>query len=302
MIFQKIFSFLALLTLLSTLSSFIFFGFFSDKGGISAKDEAGIAAFINKEYTPGDIIFSTPVWDVGFTKYLDEKVTGVSFTLSNQNLDDLKHELSDPENSIFFILESKSKWDEMNKKLNFSAEKIESIGAKTLVKARPTGVLRKKVFDFVDNILNAQSVFMTDSAGRKPCSVENNRWQCSEKSWNYIGEHHSLMGSRWQKALWAHPVAMKKIHVVFPNKENSNLLIFGSAFLPRALNEKNGAPVEVEIFADGKSIYSYKNYNIKKYYKNEISLPENSQTIEITIFAENDGARHFVFNGYLAKK
>lgn len=107
------------------------------------------------------------------------------------------------------------------------------------------------------------------------------------------------MGGRRQNAVWAHPRSRKTLNVRFAVPEKTSTLVLGTAFLERAYHAK-GDPVKVRVSADGNEMLSYVNENTNKYYRNRISVPSGTKYIQLSFYVRNDGARHFVFNGYLS--
>ncbi len=289
------------LFLISGVSSFIFYTFLSDRAGFSDKQEQQIAAIINREFKKGDIIFPQPDWDIGFTRYLLDGILDISYTLhaySSETIADLNN---NGKNDLLFVLDDASKWNALCAKLKLKERQRWDASGALVIAARPAQESTQKLFDFVDDLPQAREVYFMNPDGRKePCDLKGSRWQCSNNDWNYIGPERALMGGMWQRANWAHPRTMKTLHVVFNSLPEAKKVVLGSAFLERAYANPNGEPAEVAVHADGTKIISYTNKSINKYYRTEANIPANTKTIDITVFIRFDGARHFVFNGYLA--
>lgn len=280
----------------------IFWFFFSNTGGFDPQTEMEVAVIINREFKEGDIVFPIPDWDIGFTEYLRDGITDISYTLHSYDKESIAELNNNGTNCLIIISDSETRWQEIKKRLELKELQRFTAGKAIVVRAQTEKQGEMKLFDFVDNIAKAKEVYLAGKDNEKtPCKLEGERWQCSEEEWSNVSSMRSIMGGKWQKALWAHPRTEKTTHIIFENNVNAGEINLGTAFLERAYHEANGDPIEVEVFADGKSIIKYTNQNIDKYYKSREKLPEGTKIIDITFYVKFDGARHFVFNGYLGK-
>jgi len=281
----------------------LFWLFFSDMDSLEYTTETQIATVLNEEYKKGDIVFPTPDWDIGFTKYLRDGITDISYTLRAYSAEELAGLFEDSSSSFFFIVPDESEWESISKEYRVKEKNRFKVDGALIIKATSKESVQKRLLDFAADIDRATEVYFTNKRDSKKefCTFKKNRWQCSTRSWNYVGEQRSLMGGRWQRAVWAHPLSNKTLHIVFNKPPDANMLVLGTAFLARAYQAK-GDNIGVAVFADGKEILEYKNKNINRYYRNSVALPDDAKEIDVTFFVHNDGGRHFVFNGFLGKQ
>ncbi len=297
---QKLSKIFAYTFVIFSLISAIFWVFFSNTKGYNTQTEQKIAHILNNDYKQGDYIFIEPSWDIGFTNYLRDGITNISYTLKAFNAN-LIASLTNKTGSIYFILPTQKDWQNTQKKYNLNKIKEWKLKKAIIVKAVSKEKSVQKLFDFFDGIMQAKEVYLQDLNGKKhQCLKKKERWQCSYHQWNYVGDYIALMGGVSQKAIWSHPRSRKFTNIVFDSK-NASKMVLGTAFLERAYHEPNGKPIKVSVYADNKEILKYTNENKDFYYRHTITLPKNTKTIRISFYVENDGARHFVFNGYLIK-
>lgn len=293
---------LFILFIAAILTTGIFWLFLSDRHGFKSSDEPLIAEVLNREFRAGDIIFPAPDWDIGFTRYLRDGITDISYTLHAFTKEELSDLNNNGVNVLWFVVDSEERWRDIRDRLAVEELGRFSTGSALVLKGRPTGDAVVKLFDFTDDLAQAKEVYFVDANGnRENCSWDRDRWKCGNQDWQYVGPQRTLMAGRWQKANWAHPRTERTLHVVFENTVGASALVLGTAFLERAYREENGKPVRVAVTVDGQELLKYENENIKKLYRHRIALPEGAKMIDLTFWVKFDGARHFVFNGYLGK-
>ena len=286
----------------ATLFSGVFWLFLSDRDGFRAADEPLIAEILNREFRQGDVIFPKPDWDIGFTRYLRDGITDISYTLEAFSKEELGDLNNNGVNVLWFVVDSEERWTGIRDRFSLTEQGRFPAGDALVVKARFSEAATAKLLDLVEAIGEAKEVYLTDAGGtREECSWDRDRWKCGRQEWQYVGPQHTLMAGRWQKALWAHPRTERTLHVVFENRVGATALVLGTSFLERAYREENGQPVRVTVTADGAELLKYDNLNIKKLYRHRVALPEGVTMIDLSFWVKFDGARHFVFNGYLGR-
>ncbi|HSA34347.1 MAG TPA: hypothetical protein P5077_11535 [bacterium] len=280
----------------------IFWLFLSDRHGFTAADEPLIAEILNREFRPGDIIFPKPDWDIGFTRYLRDGITDISYTLDAFTKEELSDLNNNGVNVLWFVVDAEERWGDIRARFVLKEQGRYPAGEALVIKAQPSGDAVVKLFDFTNDLAQAREVYLTDAKGsREECAWDRDRWKCGRQEWQYVGPQRTLMAGRWQKANWAHPRTERTTHVVFENTVGATVLILNSSFLERAYREQNGKPVRVTVTVDGRELLRYENESIKKLYRHRIALPEGAKMIDLSFWVKFDGARHFVFNGYLGK-
>ncbi|MCK5808350.1 hypothetical protein KAH37_05130 [bacterium] len=289
----------ALLFVLSIISTAFFWLFLSDRGGLNETGEQAAALFISENYQKGDTVFPLSDWDLGFTRYLDSKVSFLSLRFHYYSAEQLKNSgrggkrfflISDKKGVIADILHSK--------KLNLL--KLQAVGNGEVALVEPEEKLAPVLLDFSADIMKARRVYFSDKNGEnvRDC-VANDVWRCSAREWNHIGFHRAIMGGISQDAVWAHPLSRKILHIVFAVPKGAVTMKLNTAFLETAYRNAEGNPIEVTLLVDGKEAFTYINQNENRLFSRTISLPLTAQEVELQFFVESDGARHFVFNGFM---
>ena len=251
---------LFILFIAALLTTGIFWLFLSDRHGFTAQDEPLIAEIINREFRTGDIIFPAPDWDIGFTRYLRDGITDISYTLHAFTKEELSDLNNNGVNVLWFVVDSEQRWNNIRDRLALREQGRFPAGESLVIKAQASGDAVAKLFDFTDDLALAKEVYFADANGnRDTCSWDRDRWKCGNQEWQYVGPQRTLMAGRWQKANWAHPRTERTLHVVFENTVGATALVLGTSFLERAYREENGKPVRVTVTVDGKELLKYEN-------------------------------------------
>ncbi|MFO7736754.1 MAG: hypothetical protein R6W70_11150 [bacterium] len=249
------------------------------------------------------MIFPVPGWDMGFTRHLKHGIIGINYSLDAYDEKTISHINNNGKNVIFFVMDKAELWNDIKERYSLREKESFFVGESLVVRAQSTRPPVKKDIDLAKDIMNAEEVFLStpDSSRKKICIKKTSKWQCSQHSWNYVGDINSIMDGMRQHAVWAHPRSRKLLNIVYANKNQSTRLLFRTAFRESAYRHKDGAPVEVTVKADNEKILEYTNKNIKKTYINEVTFPASVKKITIQIYTEHDGARHFIYNGFLGR-
>ncbi len=286
------------LFVLASLFSLIFWLFLSDYEGHSNSVEKQIAEFVNSTYKKGDTVFSIPGWDIGYTKYLSDNIKSISHDIADYSADELGEFESD---RFIFVLDNKNKWNSLALKYDVSEILSKTFGKSVVILAKNKRETVVPKLDFVKNMEKAKEAYLLDEKGVKENCILTSpiKWSCSKRdSWNSFEKMVGQMGGAARKSVWAHPRNRQKKRIVYSVPVNSSKMVLRTAFLPTAYSVK-GDPVKVTVFADNRQILEYVNENISKMYIHEFSLPPNTAEVAIQVYTERDGARHFVFNGYI---
>lgn len=285
--------------LLSIPSTFIYWTVFSDSDGYDEQAEAAFGKIINTSYEDGDVIFPEIDWDLNFLKYLDHGITTVYLTLKETTAGDLKY-MKEDGGKVFILLRNDKRWEQISKRLKLKEiSRKEAGNGIVIIASDGTGKNRKKIL-FSRDIGKAEEVYFEKSDKKEPCSkVSKNKWQCTKADWNYVGRTVASIDGKQQRAVWAHPRSSKFLYIKYKVPVGARKLVLNTAFLSAAVSSSNKSPVEVTISFDGKDVEKYTNRSISKIYRKNIDIPVNIDEIDISFFVENDGQRHFVFNGYI---
>ena len=102
-----------------------------------------------------------------------------------------------------------------------------------------------------------------------------------------------------QRTVWAHPLSKKTLNIKYKVPEGAKVLVLNTTFLPPAVSSSNKSPIKVEVMFDDSSVLKYSNESVSKTSSNKIEITSEIKEILISFYVENDGQRHFVFNGYI---
>lgn len=287
--------------LFSIVSTFVFWTFLSDLKGVDEETEKAFAEILNTKFQSGDIIFPEIDWDLGFLKYLNPGIMPVYLTLKETTEKEIQY-MKDDGGKIFFLLKTTENWEKISKRTGVTEiERIHAGKGIVIIGSDGTEELRKP-FVFTRDIGNALKVWFSKGTEIFPCQKSSvNRWQCSNDEWNYVGTTSAVMNGKQQKAVWAHPKSNMTLHIQFELSRKIHKLTFNSALLESAYRSENNSPVQVEILADGNSLLKYENKSERKTYSSTIDLSKEYSILELRFATENDGQRHFVFNGHTAE-
>lgn len=300
MILNRIYRFIAVLFVISIPVTFVYWSFLSDRSGVDDLTEKEFARIINEKYEEGDAIFPEVDWDLGFLQYLRPGVTSVFLTLKDTSHRELRY-MKDEGGRIFLLLKNKEKWENISKKMEITEiERIKAGSGEVIIASDGTEKLRKE-FSFVRDIGKAKEVWFSKNDEKFPCTLSGNRWQCGKDSWSYVGPASATLNGKTQRVVWAHPKSKTVLHALFDIPQEASKLILNTALLETAYRSDNTSPVEVEVLIDGKEVLKYTNKSESRVYMNSVPTGQGSKQIELRFFTDNDGQRHFVFNGYMLK-
>ena len=91
------------------------------------------------------------------------------------------------------------------------------------------------------------------------------------------------------------------IYTQFEIPENGKKMVLNTSFTESGYRSQNKTPVEVEVVLDGLEVLKYTNKSERRTYSNNIDIPLNSGVVEFRFRTDNEGQRHFVFNGYVTE-
>ncbi|HNW82119.1 MAG TPA: hypothetical protein PKG52_04430 [bacterium] len=301
MILSRIYKFITVLFVFSIPLTFLYWTFFSDRSGVDDETEKEFARILNEEFEEGDAVFPEIDWDLGFLQYLNPGITSIFLTLKEATNKELRY-MKDEGGRIFFLLKNEEKWDEISSRMEVSEIKRIKAGRGFVIIGSDGTEKFRKDFSFVRDIGKAKEVWFSKKDTKFPCVISGvNRWQCSKDEWNYVGMTSATLNGKTQRVVWAHPKSDMTLHMLFDIPEQASKLILNTAFLETAYRSDNTAPVEVDVLFDGASVLKYSNKSESRIYTNSIQIPNSAKQVEINFSTENDGQRHFVFNGYMTK-
>ncbi len=289
----------AVLFIASIVTTALFWTIFSNSEGLSQRAQQQAAQFISNNYRRGDIVFPLREWDLGFTRYLDEKVTSLLTGFSRLSPEQLR--LTARGKKRFFIVsDTKGVTADILTTKDLNLVTLQAIDGGEVALVAPAHPLPPLLIDFPQDIMNAKRVWFSDDYSKNIIECRKGAvWHCSHREWNRVGFYRAVVNGTPQDAVWAHPLSHKTLHILFELPAGSKQILFTSSFLPTAYQKQNGDFVTVSLFADEQQLFHYKNMNIRRQYRHTATIPEGAQELEIRIHVNRDGARHFIFGGYV---
>jgi hypothetical protein len=290
---------LVILFFISIPSTFIFWWFFSDRSGVDEETEKAFANVLNSKFEQGDIVFPEVDWDLGFLKYIDPGIHPVYLTLKETAEKDIRL-MKEDGGKMFFLLKSEESWKEISGRTGVNELEIIKAGSGVVVIGSDGTESQRKPLVFSRDIGNAKNVWFSKGDEKFPCTKSSAaKWQCGKDDWNYVGFTTASINGKQQKAVWAHPVTDRVLHVEFDLPDEGREIFFNTAFLETGYRSQNRSPVEVELLIDSASALNYSNKSESRVYSNTIVITADSKVLELRFKTANAGQRHFVFNGYV---
>lgn len=145
-----------------------------------------------------------------------------------------------------------------------------------------------------------------DKAGQRlncePYDAMNKRHVCVRgEDWMRVNEQTAMIGDSPRRVLWAHPRTGAPLHIRLANARGGHELVVQTGFLVPAQTLPDGAPVYVDVLADGRVLGRITQENRDGWFTRRFPLgggPEGTHDIELVISTPNDGRRHFVFDAF----
>lgn len=288
------------LFIISIITTWIFWSFFSDTGSVDDETERKFAEILNTNFEPGDMVFPEVDWDLGFLKHIKPGIFPIYLTLKETNRKDIEF-MKDDGGKIFFLLKNELSREKVLKQTGTTEIRTLKAGSGAVLIASD-GTSKKKPLVFTRDIGKAEDVWFSKGDEKNPClKTSSTKWQCSKNNWNYVGLTTAPLSGKQQRAVWAHPRGGMTLHIQFEIPENGREMVLNTAFTETGYRSQNKAPVEVNVIIDGLEILKYANESKRKTYSNSVSIPENGRTLEISFSTDNEAQRHFVFNGYITE-
>jgi hypothetical protein len=181
----------------------------------------------------------------------------------------------------------------------FSLKLEKNFGSLTLrlYKLKPS----KVIYDFLDHIPEAE--VKLSGYPERNCLWREKRWVCDfQKSWNYVGPIMIAdLHLKPRYCLWAHPVARKKLEIIYPQVLLGNKLVIYGGFAYIAAREGKGFPVIMDVFIDNKLLGHFLFHDLDGWKKETITtshLKKKKAKVIFKIYANSVGMRHFCFYSY----
>jgi len=151
------------------------------------------------------------------------------------------------------------------------------------------------------NLLSTAQVSVTSAKGKTTtCKWQRNKqkFKCPKHpNWVYVGPHVAKTKGKEKQCIWGHPVSKGKVQIRFAKPPLQSQLIFEHGFSDSAIRSNNKSPVTTTILRDGQKLRSLTKARTPGFSRSSFIIDSpNTQTLDVIIQAENDGAAHYCFN------
>ena len=289
------------LFIVSIITTFFFWTFWSDLNGVDDETEKSFADILNTKFESGDIVFPEVDWDLGFLKYINPGIFPIYLTLKETTGKEIQF-MKDDGGKIFFLLKNKESWKKISERTGITEKEIIPAGSGVVVIGSDGTESQKQPLVFTRDIGNAKNIWFSKGEQKFPCTkTSSTKWECARNNWNYVGLTTAALSGKQQRAVWAHPRSGMTLHIQFEIPENGKKMVLNTSFTESGYRSQNKTPVEVEVVLDGLEVLKYTNKSERRTYSNNIDIPLNSGVVEFRFRTDNEGQRHFVFNGYVTE-
>ncbi|MCA9522221.1 MAG: hypothetical protein KC609_14675 [Myxococcales bacterium] len=168
----------------------------------------------------------------------------------------------------------------------------------------PSAGKRRPLYSFREQIHQAK-VTLADHGTLKSCGpFEKGRFLCPHQGWSWVGPYETRVGGVHVPCIWAHPVTGKVVRIRFVGVPRGTSIagIYGIADSGFPGRRPFGAPVELDLFADGKKLSTLTSRTRPGYDSFDVRLPagtSKTMDVEFRIHTKRDARRHFCFTATL---
>ena len=131
------------------------------------------------------------------------------------------------------------------------------------------------------------------------CPRKRDRFQCSNKSWNYVGPASYRIDAQFRRCLWAHPVEGSKLRLRLPKAKIGRAISGHHGLLDDAVRSfSNGSPVSLEVAIDGKLVKTFVRPNRKGWAHFRLDTADwagKTAEVSFTVHSARAGGRHYCF-------
>jgi hypothetical protein len=258
----------------------------------SPADYARATAHVRAHFQAGDLVDANPFWATRVRESLGD--------LPFASFKDLGREDLTPYRRVWlFSLFGAERRDRIEAAMRDKAVPLEDrqFGG---IDVRLYGIRRAETigFDF-RQALDRARVWIDAEGERSDCAAwDGHRWRCSEADWNYVGREILEIDGEPRAIIWAHPVARGRLTIEFERVPLGRAMTVGAGFTAEAAARYGGAPVVLEVQADGR-ILSRRAYDASSgFARQRIETPDlagSLHRVAFTVTTADDRLRHFCF-------
>jgi hypothetical protein len=145
--------------------------------------------------------------------------------------------------------------------------------------------------------LEGAQVYFTRENRIEPCALtpEKQYWKCSTLSWNYVGPIYHSMNGIQRRAIWAHPIDNKVLHIIF-DQNDFGKRITGFYGIRDGVTTEDPGYVNFTILVDDAEIF-HDSVILDEARGLELDV-EGAKKIEFLISTDKSTRRHFLFDIY----
>jgi hypothetical protein len=148
--------------------------------------------------------------------------------------------------------------------------------------------------------LESASVWIERNGAKEACRWQRGRWQCSDRSWNYVGPVSYRLDDQFRRCAWAHPVEGAKLIIEFSNVQLKRAVVGYHGVLDQAVQGfPGGAPVTLAIEVGDQLRQQFSSPNRKGWNRWSVdtaALIGKAGKVRLTISTDRAAGRHYCFD------
>jgi hypothetical protein len=175
-----------------------------------------------------------------------------------------------------------------------------SIGHAAQPKVIEIGDAPSKAF-LASQSVGAAGVYFSDGQSNKSCALSpyGDVWHCSSADWNYVGLVGRTMNGVLKKCVWAHPMSNKTLVIDYSSVELGSRMEGFYGMIDGSEEVVDVREVNFSVMVDGEPVFS--GASIEPGANDfTIRTAPGARHVTFTVFTEDDSARHFCFDAWVA--
>ncbi|MFH1131477.1 MAG: hypothetical protein V1754_09085 [Pseudomonadota bacterium] len=167
---------------------------------------------------------------------------------------------------------------------------------------KPDPLLKDSLVEKIDRA----QVEMLSGNSATPCRWERSgRWQCSDKTWNYVGPVSHRIDGQFRRCLWAHPAQGEKLRIKFPGITLGHAIVGHHGLLDQAVQSfQGGAPVTLEVAINGENPNTFVRHNSQAWELWQVdtaAMAGRVAELSFTVSTTNAAGRHYCIDAAVKK-
>jgi hypothetical protein len=155
------------------------------------------------------------------------------------------------------------------------------------------------LFDFRKKLSEAKVRMLSGGTWKNCSNWILNRWMCSNRDWNYVGNAIIELGEDPREVIWAHASETGPIEITFQEVPGGKTLLIHTGLTPAAARATYGTPVTFRVSVDGQEVLKQIQGNITGYFPVSVDFSrfqEGPHTVTFEVKSPNYDMRQFCFD------